>query len=246
MRRNDTKLTRDRNGKRKKRSVNNSIQLYVPRDVAQEWLNRRQKDGQPIHRAELMNNSDYEIVTCYNSEFQGLVNYYSLAVDVSKRLQPVKYVYMQSLVKTLANKHKKSGTWVYRQHKTKFETGVTGSGQVPRDEPKKPLQAKFGAKPIRRVKSAVLTDSKPKPYHLILNELVTRLLANKCELCDSTENVEVHHIRKVSLKKKRYKRRANPPQWVVFIIDPSGKSIVVCRTCHNKIHSGTYDGRKLT
>ena len=87
---------------------------------------------------ELMNNSDYEIVTCYNSEFQGLVNYYSLAVDVSKRRKPVKYVYMQSLVKTLANKHKKTCTWVYRQYKTKFETGLTGSGREPREEPKKP------------------------------------------------------------------------------------------------------------
>ena len=88
-----------------------------------------------------MNNSDYEIVMRYNSELQGLANYYSLAVDVSKRRKPVKYVYEQSLVKTLANKHKKTCTWVYRQYKTKFETGVTGSGQVPREEPKKPLIA---------------------------------------------------------------------------------------------------------
>ena len=145
MRRNDTKLSRDRNGKRKRRSVNNSIQLYVPRDVAQEWLNRHQEDGKPKHRAELMNNSDYEIVTCYNSEFQGLVNYYSLAVDVSKRRKPVKYVYMQSLVKTLANRHKKTCTWVYRQYKTKFETGVTGiMVTVPREKPQKPSDPNSG------------------------------------------------------------------------------------------------------
>lgn len=245
--RNDTKMSRDRNGKRKRRSVNNSIQLYVPRDVAQEWLNRRQKDGKPIHRAELMNNSDYEIVMHYNSEFQGLANYYSLAVDVSKRLQPVKYVYMQSLVKTLANKHKKTCTWVYRQYKTKFETGVTGIMVTePREEPKKPLQAKFGAKPIRHVKTTVLIDTKPKPMSTSRNELVTRLLADKCELCGSTENVEVHHIRKVSDLKKRYKGRPNPPKWVVFMTERNRKTIVVCRTCHNKIHSGTYDGPKLT
>ena len=44
---------------------------------------------------------------CYNWELQGLVNYYSLAANVSNRLQEVKYVYMQSLVKTLASKHKR-------------------------------------------------------------------------------------------------------------------------------------------
>ena len=75
---------------------------------------------------ELLNNSDYEIVMSYNSEFQGLVNYYSLAVNVASRLQPVKYAYMQSLVKTLASKHKKSGSQDYRQYATKFDTGVKG------------------------------------------------------------------------------------------------------------------------
>lgn len=247
VRRNDTKVTKDRNGKRKRRSVNNTIQLYVPRDVAQKWLNRYQKDGKPRSRAEQLNNSDYEIVMSYNLEFQGLVNYYCLAVDVSKRLQPVKYVYMQSLVRTLAHKHKKSCSWVYRQYLTKFETGVTGiMVTVPREEPKKPLIAKFGAKPIRRIKTAVLIDSKPKIVNTGRNELVRRLLAEKCELCGSTENIEVHHIRKISDLKKRYKGRKNPPKWVVFMIERNRKSIVVCRSCHRKIDSGNYDGRKLT
>ena len=76
---------------------------------------------------ELLNNSDYEIVMSYNSEFQGLVNYYSLAVNVASRLQPVKYAYMQSLVKTLASKHKKNSYWVYRQYATKYDNrGVKG------------------------------------------------------------------------------------------------------------------------
>lgn len=75
---------------------------------------------------ELLNNSDYEIVMCYNWELQGLVNYYSLATNVSDRRKPVKYVYMQSLVKTLANKHKKSCSQDYRQYATKFDTGVKG------------------------------------------------------------------------------------------------------------------------
>ena len=188
-------------------------------------------------------------MTCYNWEFQGLVNYYSLAANVSSRLQEVKYVYMQSLVKTLASKHKKSCSWVYRQYATKFDTGVKGlMVTVPREEPKKPLTASFYAKPIRRVKTAILIDQKPTAYYTASrNELVRRLLAEKCELCGSTENIEVHHIRKISNLKKRYKGRKNPPKWVVLMVERNRISIiVVCQTCHNKIHSGTYDGRQLT
>ena len=51
VRRNDTKVVE---GPRKRRSVNNSIQLNVPRDVALEWQNRYTKDGKPRHRAELL------------------------------------------------------------------------------------------------------------------------------------------------------------------------------------------------
>ena len=43
-------------------------------------------------------------------------------------------------------------------------------------------------------------------------ELVKRLLAEKCELCGSTKNIEVHHIRKLADLKK--KGQAEVPKWV--------------------------------
>ena len=57
---------------------------------------------------ELLNNSDYEIATRYIWVLQGVVDSYSLATSESDRLQQAKQVYKQSLVKTLASKHKKS------------------------------------------------------------------------------------------------------------------------------------------
>jgi predicted HNH restriction endonuclease len=67
-------------------------------------------------------------------------------------------------------------------------------------------------------------------------EIVQRLLADKCELCDSTEQIEVHHIRKLADIKKKY----------LFMMQRNRKTVVVCRKCHEQIHSGTYDGVKLT
>lgn len=243
--RNDTKLSQDKNGRRKRRSINSSIHLHVPRQVAKEWENRYKKKGKPIHRAELLNHSDYEIVMLYNMEFQGLANYYTLAQDVAKRLYPVRYAYMQSLVKTLARKHKKQATWIYRQYKHKFETGMTGiKVTIPREEPKQPLTARFGVKPIRRQKTAILIDEKPNT-HCSGNELVQRLLANECELCGSQENIEVHHIRKVADIKKKYEGRKEPPKWASFMMERNRKTIVVCRRCHQDITYGRYDGPKL-
>jgi hypothetical protein len=245
MTRSNTKVTQDKNGDRKRRSVNSTIQLHVPCQVTKEWGNRYKRNGKPIHRAELLNHSDYEIVMLYNMEFQGLANYYALAEDVAKRLYLVRYVYMQSLVKTLARKHKKKATWVYRKYKTKFETGMTGiMVTIPRETPKRPLTARFGVKPIRRQRTAVIKDEKPNT-NIRGNELVRRLLANECELCGAQENIEVHHIRKLADLRKRYKGRKEPPKWATFMMKRNRKTIVVCRSCHQNITYGRYDGQKL-
>ena len=105
--------------------------------------------------------------------------------------------------------------------------------------------AKFGGTPIRFDKKAVITESKPK---LIIsrNELVRRLTAQECEICGSTGGIQVHHIRKLKDVQVRYQGRPNPPKWVVRMIELRRKSIVVCATCHHEIHTGAYDGPKLT
>lgn len=243
--RNDTKLSPSRNDGAKRRSVNGTVQLHVPKSVAKEWENRYRRHGKAINRVELEHHSDYEIVMVYNIELQGIVNYYLLATDVAKRLYPVRYAYMQSLVKTLAHKHKEKPTWVYRKYKTKFKTGMTGLAvTIPREPPQKPLAARFGAKPIRRDKSVKINDVKPTT-NFSGNELIRRLLANTCELCGSHENIEVHHVRKVADIKKRYKGRKDPPQWAVFMMKRNRKTVIVCRTCHQKITKGRYDGPKV-
>lgn len=245
IKRNNTKLSQDKNSTKKRRSVNGVVQLYVPHQVSQTWTNRYLRHGKPQHRFELERCSDYEIVMAYNVEFQGLANYYLLAVDVAKRLYPVRYAYLQSLVKTLAHKHKQKPVWVYRRYKTKFETGMTGIEViVSREEPLKPLRARFGAIPICRDTSAKLNDEKPTTNYS-RNELLQRLLANQCELCGSQENIEVHHVRKLADIKQRYQGRKDPPAWVRFMMSRHRKTIVVCHNCHQAITYGRYDGPKL-
>jgi len=102
----------------------------------------------------------------------------------------------------------------------------------------------FGARPIKYNPNKVIEDKKFVPY-VTRNELVRRLTANVCELCGSTENIKVHHVRALKDVQKKYKGRQNPPDWAKFMMERRRKTIVVCHECHKKIHEGKYDGKRV-
>ena len=74
----DTKL--DRCGRR---STNGNLALRVPVAVIRANCKAYQKKGRVVHRPELANESDYDIVQMYQWEYAGVVNYYRLAHNVS-------------------------------------------------------------------------------------------------------------------------------------------------------------------
>jgi group II intron reverse transcriptase/maturase len=84
-----------------RRSINGRIGLRVPQDVVEEKCKRYRKGQKAIHRAELLAESDYTIITTYQQEFRGVANYYRLAYDLAK-LQKLNWVMEISVVKTLA------------------------------------------------------------------------------------------------------------------------------------------------
>ncbi len=63
-----------------------------------------------------------------------------------------------------------------------------------------------------------------------------RVLADYCELCGSTECVEVHHIRKLADLKGP--GRKEKPEWMKRMAARRRKTLVVCRQCHENIHAG--------
>lgn len=235
----DTRIVNNR------RTINGMPTFSVPPEVVNTWQRRYQREGKPYHRTELINNSDYDIITIFNQEFQGLVNYYVMAYDVSTKLDRVKWVYQQALVKTLAAKHKTSATRIYRKYTHQLPNGrKVIAVEIARKE-QKSLVAKFGGKPIRFEKNAVIYDRKPQLLRKP-NELVKRLLTNRCEVCGSADDINVHHIHKLKDLKRRYAGQKTPPLWVQQMIRLRRKTLVVCAQCHQAIHAGKYDGPKLT
>jgi hypothetical protein len=158
----------------------------------------------------------------------------------------LRYIWQESLLKTLAAKHKSKKTTIRRKYQ-KFYTAdkrkVVGV-EIER-KGKKPLRAVFGRKPIQRNKDIIIHDDIQVRYPG-RNDLLSRLLADVCELCGSTEEVEGHHVKKLADLKKRYRGRKEKPQWVEHMVAMRRKTLFVCKKCHNRIHGGTYDDVKLT
>ena len=105
----------------------------------------------------------------------------------------------QSLAKTLANKHKTPRRRLIRRYMSTVQTehGKRACLQVvvQRGNGKCPLVARFGGIPLKRKRQAVPVDQQPQRYRFNRNELINRLLADECDMCGSTEDVQVHHIR---------------------------------------------------
>lgn len=228
-----------------RRRVNGRIGLRVPLDVIDQYCHQYMRDGKPTCRDEMVNDDDFTIVSRYQSEFRGIVQYYLLAINVS-HLHRLKWIMQQSLSKTLAAKHKVPRRKLMRRYQstvqTEYGTMTCLKVEVKRDKGKPPLVARFGGIPLRRQPWAVLADRKPLMHRNPRGtELLKRLLADQCELCGSTQDVEVHHIR--HMKDLNVKGHRIKPDWLTAMATRKRKTLVVCSACHRRIHSGKEDGR---
>jgi group II intron reverse transcriptase/maturase len=221
-----------------RRSINGTVGLRVPLDVIKAKSAPYLKLGKPERRNQMVNEDDHTIVRTYGAQYRGLVEYYLLAGDVY-RLNRLEWVMKTSMLKTLACKHDSTVTKMADRYKTTistpygprrcFEVNVERAGR-------KPLTARFGGIPLRRKRNAVLTDRVPAPVAVRRKELVTRLLAGRCELCRYTgAMVDVHHVRKLAdLDRPRHPQ----PVWNQLMAKKRRKNLIVCADCHAAIHGG--------
>ena len=219
-----------------RRSANGRIRLHVPTDLIKAKCARHMRGGKPERRTGLMNEQDHAIISRYGAEYRGIVQYYLLASDVW-RLNRLHWVMLTSLLKTLAGKHGSSVSKMARKYAATIETphGPRQCMQVrvEHDEGRKPLVATFGGIPLRRQKNAVLIDRQPVREPARGSELIRRLQAGRCELCDQTTTVQVHQIRNLAVL-----HRPGQPQleWMQAMAKRRRKTLIVCATCHAKIH----------
>lgn len=236
---NDTKQSFTKAG-HKRRSINGHSGLRIPRTTLLEKCQRYKKRGKPIHRAELLNESDYTIISTYQLEYRGMVEYYRLAYNLHI-LHQLKWTMEISLAKTLATKHKTTVRKIYKKYQRDLD--VEGKKYkvlqvtVPR-EGKKPLVATWGGIPLTWDMQAPIDDQPPRKWGW-RSELEQRLLAQVCEICQATrmtEKIEVHHIR--ALKDLEKYEGREKPHWVKVMAARKRKTLVLCQSCHRDVHAG--------
>jgi hypothetical protein len=237
----NTKITRGQ------RAVNGSIGLLVPREAITRRCAQYMRKGKPECRPQMFGDDDYTIISQYQAEYRGVVQYYLLANDIH-RLNRLSWVMGTSLLKTLAGKHKSTVSKMARKYKAMIST-PEGSRTcfrtvVERGEGKKPLVAWFSGIPLKRQPKATLKDRAPVTATTKGNELIRRLVAGCCELCGAQQRLEVHHIRKLADLNRPGRREK--PSWVQTMARRRRKTLVLCRRCHQNTHAGKSNTATLT
>lgn len=220
------------------RTLSNKIELLIPLEEKIEKFMRekstiaQKEDGQieSIKRKSLLRLTPLEILQTYNSELRGICNYYCLASNFNK-LSYFAYLMEYSCLKTLADKFRSKISKII----TKYNDGQ-GKWGIPYETKTKKKRMYFAKYQDCKKKTSKCEDTISNQAIMFRHSRSTfeeRLKAKVCELCERTdvEHYEIHHVHKVKdLKGKE--------AWEQNMIAKRRKTIVVCKECHNKIHSG--------
>ncbi|MCL2477609.1 reverse transcriptase domain-containing protein [Candidatus Bathycorpusculum sp.] len=227
-----------------KRIGSGNVVLYVPRE---KWLGRLlsykaleiefdKQRGQgevwkPIHRNCMLNSDDLEIVRQYNAEIRGLYNYYRLASNASV-LNKFYHIMKGSMLRTFACKYRAHVSKVasrYREGKDFVVNYSTKDGMG------KAVFYNGGFCRNTRV-GRVDPDIVARVWtNYSRCSLIKRLLAGRCEVCGIEDvALEVHHVR-------RLRDLLGRKQWEIRMIARRRKTMVLCVSCHGRLHAGVLD-----
>jgi hypothetical protein len=220
------------------RSINGRIGLRVPERVVKEKSQEYMRQGKAVHRKEMTTLSEYEIVSQYQAEYRGLVEYYQMAYNLSSTLNTLEWIMEISLTKTLAHKLKVSVPQVYKRFKvTLAKDGKPSRGLrvIQQREGRKPLMATWGGISLKWNAQATLNEQPQKQWPGY-SELVERLMIGECEYCGAGP-VEGHHVHALKDIGKAHPGR-DKPEWARMMIARQRKVMFVCRECHMDIQYG--------
>ncbi len=218
-----------------KRSPGDRITLNVPAEKALNFCKTKQYGDfsamKPVHRPAMQQSSEVEIALQYNAEFRGFSEYYALAGNVKSTLNRLEYVAFGSLLRTLANKLRRSTAAIVRQLRRPdgemYATSqdISGKRRSVRIWRLRYLQEPNAAGPN-------LDRVNPVRFHLARNDIVHILYANECSNCGFAKlPVEIHHVRKLA-------DHGGSPFMEFIKAARSRKRIPLCKPCHVDLHRG--------
>jgi hypothetical protein len=231
------KIAQNRKGQLSRRTTNTILDGPIDRIVKK--LNERgytKKDGSPTRNGRFINHTLYDMIEHYKMVERGILQYYKLANNYGRVAARVHYILKYSCALTIASKMKLNTLRrVFNKYgknlNIKNEAGeiITNYPTVDYRRPKK-----FNIAPI-------LDYSSLEAYIDQYDRRVQRGrkdLKGPCVLCGSNQDIEIHHVRKLSKAKRK-------DYLSTMMSRMNRKQIPVCKKCHIKIHQGVYDGKRV-
>jgi len=234
----DKSFTRNKNGSLS-RVHYGKVRLYLPRD---KWIGKlreykaikviKDKNGneswKALHRGFLMNKTEVEIVSKFNSEIRGLYNYYRLASNVSV-LGVFRWWMETSMLKTLAAKYNSS---INKIKVGRMKNGVFGVNYT----------TKQGVKRCEFHNERLIKLDKPAPEfsdvfpqyrrYRVDNNIAFRLRRGICEMCgEDTDSIKMHHV-------KSLKSLKGITQSEMLMLQKRRKTLALCDACFEQVSKG--------
>jgi group II intron reverse transcriptase/maturase len=192
--------------------------------------------GQPTTKKEWIHLEGDQLILLYNGINRGIQNYYRFTDNFSY-LTRIQYILQFSLAHTLAAKYKCSHRQIFKRF------GKTPTIQVPAKDGNKERCIPFyynsdwkkrrngfhiGRANVDRLRWSIRLRSRSK-------------LGMPCCICNSAEQVEMHHVRHIR------KIGGEKPIGINAILRTlNRKQLPVCAECQEKTHRGEYDGLRLS
>lgn len=231
------KIAYNLKGQLSRRTTN--TMLDGPIDQIVEKLRERgytKKDYSPTRNGRFINHTLYDMVEHYKMVERGILQYYKLANNYGRVAARVHYIFKYSCALTIASKMKLT---TLRRVFNKY-----GKNLNIKDESGKIITS-YPTVDYRRPKkftiALILNYSSLEAYIDQYDRRVQRGrkdLKGPCVLCGSNQEIEIHHVRKLSKAKRKDYLSS-------MMSRMNRKQVPVCKKCHIKIHQGVYDGKRI-
>lgn len=176
-----------------------------------------------------------DIILRYQSILNGLLNYYSFA-DNKRRFNKIFWILKESLRKTISRKLRLNQLEFSKSYGKKNITINIGKTSKGIDKVISFSTPDLTRNPMRFLGIAKFRD----PFDVVDHQIYTvKILDNPCANCNSTDQVEMHHVRSI----KTINVKLTPFDKMMAKINR--KQVPLCRKCHLEVHQGKYHGKSL-
>lgn len=223
----------------RKRSAGWQPVMYAPVDKLIAKLSREgfcDSQGFPTAKVAWSLLDPDQIVLMFSSINRGIQNYYRFC-DNFGELRRIQYILHFSMAKTFAQKYKTSVRKIFTRYGYRdFRVEVGPEGK------KRTVRFFFNTDWARKPNAFHKDEDSGYDIVKMWARLRTRSkLGMPCAVCGSEENVEMHHLRHI--RKMGEKKLSG---FSGLMAKLNRKQVPVCQDCHDAIHAGTYDGKKLS